>query len=100
MGMYRSYLLKKGFNAEKKSNKKVYTQHNINVGGIYAVIVKEGDAEKGVEITVDKIPYYIDNFDKLDIFLAKLQLYQSDFMHILKVMERKLISKSLRHNLL
>lgn len=92
MCMYRSYLLKNGFWAKKKSNNQIYMQHDQNIGGIYAIIEKEG-LKKRVKIIVSRKEYFFDNFDELDLFLAQLHTSQTDFMKILK---RKLISKRLR----
>ena len=92
MCMYRSYLLKNGFWAKKNADNRIYMRHDKNIGGIYAIIEKEG-FEKRVRIIVSSKEYFFDNFDELDFFLAQLHTSQTEFKKILK---RKLISKRLR----
>ncbi|MEJ2249982.1 MAG: hypothetical protein P8Y70_16385 [Candidatus Lokiarchaeota archaeon] len=94
MSMYRSYLLKNDFWAKKgnlKSNKeKVFIKHNSSVGGIYAIIQQEN---RGVKIIADGEEHFFNNFDKLDMFLNKLDQKRNNFMKILK---RRDMSKELR----
>lgn len=90
--MYRNYLLKKGFWPKKKTNSQIFLKHDLNIGGIYAVIQKEGFI-KGIKIIIREREYFFDNFDNLDAFLDQLQASQTEFMHILK---RKLIGNKLR----
>lgn len=90
--MYRKYLLNNGFWIKKKSNSEVFMKYDQNIGGIYAIIQKEG-FNKGVTIIISRKEYYFDNFDKLDDFFVRLQASQIDFMRIMK---RKLISQKLR----
>jgi len=95
MSMYRSYLLKNNFWAKKGNEKslsaeKVFIKHDLEVGGIYAIIQNE---KKGVKIIADGREYFFNNFDKLDSFLNRLQQRKDDFM---KILRRKNISKKLR----
>ena len=91
MSMYRNYLLKNGFWAEKLANKKVYLKHDNNIGGIYAII--QESPIKGVKIIISKKEYFFNNFNKLDEFLTNLQTNQTEFM---KILRRKLMSAKLR----
>ena len=94
MSMYRSYLLKNNFWAKKgnlKSNKeKIFIKHDPSVGGIYAVIQKDN---RGVKIIAEGEEYFFNNFDKLDMFLHRLEQKKNNFMRILK---RRDMSKQLR----
>lgn len=92
MCWYRNYLVRKGFWARKKVHCEIYIKHDLNIGGIYAIIQKDGFI-KGIKIIVRKEEYFFSNFNKLDKFLTRLQHEQTDFMRILK---RKLISQKLR----
>jgi len=95
MSMYRSYFLKNGFYAKKGNEKvvhadKVYIKHTSEIGGIYAIVQSD---RKGVKLVADGSEFFFNNFDKLDIFLNRLQQRKDEFMRILK---RKDISQKLR----
>ncbi len=95
MSMYRSYFLKNGFYAKKGNEKvvhadKVYIKHTSEIGGIYAIVQND---RKGVKLVADGSEFFFNNFDKLDIFLNRLQQRKDEFMRILK---RKDISQKLR----
>lgn len=93
--MYRSYLLKNNFWAKKGNEKnpgaeKVFIKHDLEVGGIYAIILND---RKGIKMMVEGKEYYFNNFDKIDSFLTRLQQRKDDFM---KILRRKKISQKLR----
>ncbi len=95
MSMYRSYLLKNNFWAKKGNEKdpgveKVFIKHDLEVGGIYAIILND---RKGIKMIVEGKEYYFNNFDKIDSFLTRLQQRKDDFM---KILRRKKISQKLR----
>ena len=95
MSMFRSYFLKNGFYAKKGNEKtvhtdKVYIKHTSEIGGIYAIVQSD---RKGVKVVADGSEFFFNNFDKLDIFLNRLQQRKDDFMRILR---RKNISQKLR----
>lgn len=89
--MYRSYLLKNGFWPKKKTNSEVFLKHDLKIGGIYAIIQKEG-FNKRIKIVIRKSVYFFDNFDNLDAFLGQLHASQTEFMHIIK---RKFVENKL-----
>ena len=92
--MYRGYLLKNQFWAqkgnEKRDSPKVFIKHDSSVGGIYAIIDKDN---RGVKIIANGEEHFFSNFDKLDVFLNQLNQRKDDFMKILK---RRNLSRKLR----
>lgn len=92
--MWRSYLLKKSFWAKKGNEKdpngqKVFIKHDLS-GPIYAIIEPK---QRGCQFIADGESYFMNNFDKADMFLNRFNKANEDFMKIIK---RKSISRNLR----
>ncbi len=91
-GMFRGYLLKRGF-WSIKGNQKILLKHDIKIGAIYAKICNIQE-KKGVELTVNnKIRVFFNNFDDLETFFHQLDNHESLFS---KILRRKEMSQQLR----
>ena len=65
--MYRNYLLNNGFWTKKRSNSEIFLKHDLNIGGLYAVIQKEG-FNRGIKIIIRRKKYFFENIHKGDFF--------------------------------
>ena len=93
--MYRKYLLKKNFWPQTKNDGNdpgCYVKHDISTGGIYAYI-----QHRGVKIIANNETTFFDNFKLLDNYLDTLSLkMRNDTIDFMKIMNRRVSSKSLR----
>ncbi|MFX1570404.1 MAG: hypothetical protein ACFFCV_18740 [Promethearchaeota archaeon] len=92
MCMYQNYLLENGFWSKKNTNSQIFLKHDEDLGGIYAIIKKEG-FNKGIEIIFGEEKHFFTNFSSLDSYFDKLQASRREFKLILR---RKSISNKLR----